>query len=123
MKKLVFYIVILIFLFSCKSQQITFSSIRGIFEGTETFYYVELELNQDRTCSLRKTFDLSKIECQGEWSMLNSNLIEIKCNINPILSDIEKALQGGSYIEGNLEIKILSENKLKLGNTILKRKK
>jgi hypothetical protein len=55
--------------------------------------------------------------------MHNSNLIEIKCNRNPVLSDIEKALQGGSYIEGSLEIKILSKNKLKLGNTILKRKK
>jgi hypothetical protein len=115
--------VILFLLFSCKSQQIAFGSICGTFEGTETFYYVELKLNKDRTCYLKKTFDLSKIECLGEWTMLNSNIIEIKCNRNPVLSDIEKALQGGSYIEENLEIKILSKNKLKLGNTILKRKK
>ena len=84
-------------------------------------YYVELKLNKDKTCYLIKTFDLSTIECLGEWTMLNSNTIEIKCNRNPVLNDIEKALQGGSYIEENLEIKILSKNKLKLGNTILKR--
>ena len=105
MKKLVFYIVILFLLFSCKSQQIAFGSICGTFEGTETFYSVELKLNKDKTCYLIKTFDLSKIECLGEWTMLNRNTIEIKCNRNPVLSDIEKALQGGSYIEENLEIK------------------
>ena len=85
--------------------------------------YVLLELNIDNTCSLKKTFDLSKIECRGEWSMLNDGVIEIRCNNNPILSDIEKALQGGSYIEGIIKIKVLSKNKLKLNHTVLRRKK
>ena len=55
--------------------------------------------------------------------MINEEIIEMKCNNNPVLSNLEKALQGGSYIEGSLKIKVLSKNKLKLGNTILKRKK
>ena len=84
--------------------------------------YVVLELNFDNTCLLKKTFDLSKIECRGEWD-INDDVIEIRCNNNPVLSDIEKALQGGSYIEGTFKIKVLSKNKLKLGNTVLKRKK
>ena len=42
---------------------------------------------------------------------------------NSQIGDIEKALQGGSYIEGTLKIKVLGKNKLKLGNTVLKRKK
>ena len=77
----------------------------------------------DNTCSLKKTFDLSRIECRGEWVMLNDGVIEIRCNNNPVLSDIEKALQGGSYIEGIIKIKVLSKNKLKLDHTVLKRKK
>ena len=59
---------------------------------------------------------------RGEWA-INDDVIEIRCNNNPILSDVEKALQGGSYIEGTLKIIVLSKNKLKLGNTVLKRKK
>ena len=99
----------------------------GTFDGVEggknpLSTYVVLELNVDNTCSLKKTFDLSKIECRGEWA-INDDVIEIRCNNNPVLSDVEKALQGGSYIEGTLKIIVLSKNKLKLGNTVLKRKK
>jgi hypothetical protein len=126
MKRIVLYTAILTLL-SCKSQQITVTSLYGSFDGLEggkspLSTYVLLELNSDKTCSLVKSFDLSKNECRGEWALSNENLIEIKCNENPVLSNLEKALFGGSYIEGKLEIKILSKNKLQLGNTILKRK-
>jgi hypothetical protein len=128
MKKIIAYSAVLVLFLSCKSQQFTVASLYGTFDGLEggknpLSTYVLLELNIDNTCSLKKTFDLSKIECKGEWTIVNDGLIEIKCNNNPVLSDIEKALQGGSYIEGNLEIKVLSKNKLKIGNTVLKRKK
>ena len=100
----------------------------GSFDGLEgrkspLSTYVLLELNSDNTCSLVKLFDMSKIECKGEWSLSNGKLIEIMCNRNPVLNDIERALQGGGYIEGNIKITILNKNQLKLGNTILKRKK
>jgi len=126
MRKIIAYSTILILSLSCKSQQSNVVSLCGTFDGVEggknpLSTYVLLELNMDNTCSLKKTFDLSKIECRGEWAMLNDGVIEIRCNNNPVLSDIEKALQGGSYIEGTLKIKVLSKNKLKLGNTVLKR--
>ena len=54
--------------------------------------------------------------------MLNTGEIEIKCNNNPVVSDIEKALMSGGFIEDTLTVKVLSKNKLKLGDTILKRK-
>jgi hypothetical protein len=132
MKKLVLYITILFLLLSCKSQQFTFNSLDGSFAGSEKVskhtlsWYVTLELKQDGTCTLRKNLDLALVDCKGEWSIINDNLIEIKCNDNPVLSDIEKALQSlqsGSSIEGKLEIKILNKNKLEFDNIILKRKK
>ena len=128
MRKIIAYSAILILSLSCKSQQFNVAYLCGTFDGEESeknplSTYVLLELNMDNTCSLKKTFDLSKIECRGEWAMLNDGVIEIRCNNNPVLSDIEKALQGGSYIEGTLKIKVLGKNKLKLGNTVLKRKK
>ena len=128
MKRILLYSVILILFVSCKSQQLTVGSLCGSFDGLEgrkspLSTYVLLELNSDNTCSLVKLFDLSKIECKGEWSLSNGKLIEIMCNRNPVLNDIERALQGGGYIEGNIKITIWNKNQLKLGNTILKRKK
>ncbi len=127
MRKMIAYSTILILSLSCKSQQFNVVSLCGTFDGVEggknpLSTYVVLELNVDNTCSLKKTFDLSKIECRGEWA-INDDVIEIRCNNNPVLSDVEKALQGGSYIEGTLKIIVLSKNKLQLGNTVLKRKK
>ena len=129
MKKLIVYIAVVFLLLSCKSQQLNFTTLCGSYDGAEEIsnyalsYYVELELKQDSTCTLRKTFDLSKTECIGEWYIIRGDLIEIECNKNPVLSDIEKTLQGGSFIDGNIEVKVLDKNKLKLNNIILKRKK
>ena len=128
MKKNVFYITVLTVLLSCKSQHITVDTLHGSFDGTEKMskhlsWNVMLELNPDSTCSLRKSFDLALWSCMGEWAVIGGKLIEIKCNRNPILSDIEKALISGGFIEGNLELKVLNKNKLMLDNIVLKRKK
>jgi hypothetical protein len=55
--------------------------------------------------------------------MLDDDMIELRFNDNPELNDIERALIGGGFIEETLEVKVLSKNKLQLGNTVLKRKK
>ena len=128
MRKIIAFSVVLILSLSCKIQQFNVASLCGTFDGLEgekkpLSIYVLLELNIDKTCLLKKTFDLSIIECRGEWAMLNNGVIEIRCCNNPVLSEVEKALQGGSYIEGTLKIKVLSKNKLKLGNIVLKRNK
>ncbi|MDD3036928.1 hypothetical protein [Bacteroides sp.] len=128
MKKLIISIAILPLLLSCKSQQPTFSTLSGLYEGEEVIYknqfsfHVELELKQDGTCVLQKTVDLGSTLCIGEWSIINDNVIEIKCNNNPALSNIEKALIGGIYIEENIKVIILNKNKLKLDKSVLKRK-
>ena len=70
MRKIIAYSTILILSLSCKSQQFSVAYLCGTFDGVEggknpLSTYVLLELNMDNTCSLKKTFDLSKIECQG----------------------------------------------------------
>lgn len=127
MRKIIAYSIILILAVSC-SQQYNVASLSGTFDGVEgrnrpLAYYVQLELNADSTFSLKKSMDLSLIEGRGEWTMLNDGIIEIRCNYNPAKNDIVKALQGGSYLEGTFKIRILSNNRLKLGDIILKRKK
>ena len=99
----------------------TFGGVEG---GKKTLStYVLLELNEDNTCSLKKSFDLSLIAGYGEWAILDDGEIELTFNNNPVLDDVDKALMGGSLIEGTLRVKIRSKNKLKIGDTVLKRRK
>ena len=134
MRKLIAYTAVLILSLSCSIQQNNITSVCGTFHGLEDSnqslssnnqfsYYVLLELNEDHTCSLKKLFDLSSFTGRGEWVMLDDDMIELRFNDNPELNDIERALIGGGFIEGTLEVKVLSKNKLQLGNTVLKRKK
>ncbi|MBR6362506.1 MAG: hypothetical protein IKR88_04405 [Bacteroidales bacterium] len=127
MRKVIACLFILILSLSC-SQQYNVASLSGTFDGVEgrnrpLAKYVQLELNADNTFSLKKSMDLSLIEGRGEWTMLNDGTIEMRCDYNPAKNDVVKALQGGSYLEGTFKIRILSNNRLKLGDTILKRKK
>lgn len=131
MRKLIAFITILILALSCKSPYYTDASISGTFDGVEgriqrrnpLAYYVSLELNADYTFKVERSFDLSSYTGQGEWAMRKDGVIELNCNNNPEVDDVIKALMAGGYIEGTLEIQVLSKNKLKLGDTVLKRKK
>ena len=55
--------------------------------------------------------------------MRNDGVIELNFNNNPVVSDIEKALMAGGFIEGTLEVQVLNKNKLKLDDTVLRRMK
>ena len=131
MRRIIAYLTILILSLSCKSQYYNGATFCGKYEGVEggkhrrnpIAYYVLLELNSDHTCSLRKSFDLSLYLGRGEWAMRNDGVIEINFNNNPVVSDFHKALMAGGYIEGILEIQVLSNNRLKLDDTVLKRMK
>ena len=41
----------------------------------------------------------------------------------PVVDDVVKALMAGGFIEGIQEIQVLSKDKLKWGDTVLKRRK
>ena len=130
-RRIIAYITILILALSCKSQYYTDASICGTFDGVEggihrkntIAYYVKLELNTDHTFKLSRSFDLSSYTGQGEWVMRNDGVIELNCNNYPVLDEIQIALMAGGFIEGIQEIQVLSKDKLKWGDTVLKRRK
>lgn len=126
MRRILTYFIVVILSLSCR-QQYDIASLSGSFKGVDGGKHtlstsVSLELNKDKTCSLTRMLDLAVIRCQGEWEVLSSGEIEIKCNNNPVESGVVKALKSGCCIEETFQIKVLSKNKLKLGNSILKRK-
>ena len=131
MRKPIAFITLLILTLSCKSQYYTDASMSGTFDGVEgriqhrnpIAYSVLLELNADHSFKLERSFDLARYTGQGEWVMRKDGVIELNCNNNPEVDDTIKALMAGGFIEGTLEIQVLSKNKLKLDDTVLKRKK
>lgn len=131
MRRIIAYIAILLLALSCKSQYYTDATICGTFGGREggihrknpIAYYVELELNSDHTFKLERSFDLSRYTGEGEWAMRKDGVIELNCNNNPVVDDVVKALMAGGFIEGIQEIRVLSKDKLKWGDTVLKRMK
>jgi len=131
MRRIIAYITILILALSCKSQYYTDASICGTFGGVEggihrrnpIAYSVKLELNSDHTFKLERSFDLTRYTGQGEWTMRKDGVIELNCNNNPVVDDVVKALMAGGFIEGIQEIQVLSKDKLKWGDTVLKRTK
>ena len=131
MRRIIAYIAILLLALSCKSQYYTDASICGTFGGVEggihrrnpIAYSVKLELNSDHTFKLERSFDLTRYTGQGEWAMRKDGVIELNCNNNPVVDDVVKALMAGGFIEGIQEIQVLGKNKLKWGDTVLKRMK
>ena len=131
MRKIVAYITILILALSCKSQYYNDSVFCGSFGGREgaihsrnpIAFYVSLELNADHTFLLERSFDMIHFSGRGEWALLNDGVVELNCNNNPVLSDVQKALMAGGLIEGTVEIRVLSKDKLKWDDTVLRRKK
>ena len=128
MKNIIAYIIPAILFASCKAQQFDTDSMSGRYVGADKAKnnlsaFILLDLHKDSTSTFERTMDLSKYTCQGKWSLSNNRMINITCNNNPIQSEIEKALQGGSIIEDSIQIKILTKDKLRIGNVILRRKR
>ena len=129
MKKIAVYLSVLFLALSCKSQYYNDASICGTFGGVEggvhrknqIAYSVSLELNSDHTFMLERSLDLTRYTGQGEWAMRNDGVVDLNCNKNPVLDDIQIAFMAGGLIEGTLEIRVLSKDKLKWGDTVLKR--
>lgn len=129
MKRIISYFIIIILSLSCR-QQYEITSIIGSYGGVEGGkkhrhslpIFVSLELNRDQTFSLRKRFDLTEFSGEGEWEMIKAGEIEIICHYNPVVDEALQAVMSGGFIEDTLTIKVLSKNKLKLGDTVLKRR-
>ena len=85
-----------------------------------TMFVYNLSQNTISCESLSERFAKELLEMLG--SKYSQTVKDFYKAENLTLDDIAKALQGGSFIEGNLELKVLSNKKLKLDDTILKRK-
>jgi len=103
------------FLFaSCK----IYSQVQGIYYKDGNDYQYHLSLNDSSFILTQKYFEVNST-CKGKWKYLSNDTILLKCDDE----DLSAKLQSGYMTERERKVVVLSKNKLKLGEAILKRKK
>ncbi len=97
----------------------TFAGVEGGNNPLSTYFM--LELNEDKTRLLKKLLICQQLAAEVN-GMPKDVILELRFNDNPVVSDAEKALVGGGFIEETLRIRVLSNNKIKMSNTVLRRR-
>ena len=121
---LMYTVVILGLLFSCKVQKADREAIYGTFEALEQKYkglptsVYALELKQDGTFSFNIKFDMTSPQCAGEWITVGEKFILLKCDDS---DNAYEAISGGYMNEREHKLEILSKNRLKYKDVVLKR--
>lgn len=121
-KALIYTIAILGLLVSCRAQKIDREMIYGTFTGanksqTATSLYT-LELKSDSAFFFNRQVHLGGSHCSGKWKIADNKVL-LECN--EVTDPIEALTRGG--MSGVQELQIISKDKLKYKNALLKRKK
>ena len=107
----------MIFLASCKTVSIS-QNIPGQYYKEGKDYQYDLRLNTDNSFILTQKYFEVNSTCRGKWQYLSHDTLLLKCNDE----DLSAKLQSGYMTEREKNIIVLSRNKLKIGNVIVKRK-
>lgn len=111
-------------LLSCKAQQIEQSEIYGTFyklqKGKDFNIVYTLELKSDSTFFLHLNTAGGNPQCKGKWKIVDSNFIFLKCNE---ITDVTETLTNGYMSQREHKVEIISKNKIKYKDVVLKRKK
>lgn len=124
MKAVIYISIVLLSLSSCKAQEIGQTAICGTFyklqKGKDFNVSYTLELNKDSTFLLLLNTAGGNPQCEGRWEITDSDFILLKCNE---LTDVTEALTNGYMNQREHKMQIISKNKIKYKDVILKRKK
>ena len=84
-------------------------------------YNFDIELQKDSICRLSQTHDIYNTIGIGKWYIKDRFIIiEYEENTSEKLED---ALRAGGYLEGQDTLSILNKNSIKIGTTVLKKRK
>lgn len=102
--------------FGCSAQK----NLAGTYSRTGKDFKYTLRLNADSTFSLSQNFFEAAPHCDGKWQRLSKNTILLRCSG---VKDVAELLSNGYMSEREKRIIVLSGNKLKLGQVILRKRK
>jgi len=93
-------------------------NIQGEYYSKGKDYLYSLTLNNDSSFTFTKKFFEVNSTCQGRWQQASKDTLLLKCSDE----DLSGKLQSGYMSEREKKVIILNSKKLKIDNTVLKRK-
>lgn len=124
MKYITYISIILISLLSCKVQKVDQVTMCGTFyklhKGNDFNTSYTLQLNTDNTFLLLLNTAGGKPQCKGKWEIVDSIYIILKCDK---VSDVTETLTNGYMKQREYKMQIISQNKIRYNEVVLKRKK
>lgn len=123
-KKLIYIVIMMIPLLSCKAQKVEQESIYGTFYKLDKDKHFSssytLILNEDGSFKLLEKHKDGNPQCNGSWEIVNKEYILLKCGE---VADAMETLTNAYMSKREHKVEIISKNKLKYNDVILKRKK
>jgi hypothetical protein len=120
---LIYATAISVLLLSCKTQKIRQKAIHG------TFYKIDkdphfsseytLDLNEDGSFFLLEKHKDGSPQCKGRWRIFNDEFVLLECNE---ITDPTETLTNAYMSNREHKLRILSENKLKYNDIVLRRR-
>lgn len=111
-------------LFSCKVQMVEKAPISGTFykleKGNDFNIAYTLELRTDNSFKLLVNATGGKPQCEGKWEIKDNEIILLECykDENPYETITNTYMSQKTH-----EVKVLSKNRLKYNDVILRRKR
>ncbi len=124
MKTLTYTCMLVLTLISCKVQKVEKVPINGTFykleKGTDFKISYTLELRVDSTFKLLFNAPGGKPHCEGKWELKDNEIIILECFKD---GDPYETITNTYMSQKTHEVKVLSKNRLKYNDVILRRKK
>ena len=123
MKKAIIVAVVFMSLSSCYTQKVGLETISGTFYRLQKGNYFNtsymIELKSDSTFSLIIGTAAGEPQCNGKWKIIDNEFIFLECYK---MTDISEALTSGYMSQRKHKVQIISKNKIKYKDIVLKRK-
>jgi hypothetical protein len=124
MKALIYISILILSLLSCKAQKVEQEVIYGTFYKLNKDKHFSssytLVLNPDNTFQFIIKVQEGNPQCKGLWEIISNEYILLKCNE---VVDVEETLTNAYMSIRENKLTIVSKNKLKYNNVVLKREK
>ncbi len=123
MRKAIIYIVIFVSILSCNAQKVGHKTMCGTFyrlqKGKDFNTSYRVKLKTDSTFFLIVGTAAGKPQCQGKWKIVDNEFIYLRC---AEMRDVAEALTSGYMSQREHKLRILSKNKIKYKDVVLKRR-
>lgn len=124
MKKVLIYSIAMILFLPCKAQKIDRETIQGTFyrrnKDRDFSSSYTLELHSDGSFLLIEKLFEANPQCKGKWELEDNKFIVLKCND---VNDVVETVTNGYMNKREQKLLIISRNKIRYNDVILKRRR